>query len=272
MRRASTCLAVVGAALLALPGVAAATPKVTLKAEAVPIPNPSGHGTIPGTGNFYGKGAAVQAEYTITGTEYAKGAPPPLIGVTFLLPKGTKLHQQGFATCSSETLSRLGPHSCPSKSAAGPVGEAEGFVEFENEAKEKEKVIEKAELFSFFSPGGGLEFYTEGHKPVSVEIPSFGQYVHLNGAGGFGPELITKVPLVPSVPGAADVSVTHIKIKVGAALKKGSQWISYGTVPPKGQCPKKGFLVKSVLTFAQNGEENHPESVTVEYRAPCPRK
>ncbi|HMD51313.1 MAG TPA: hypothetical protein VKG62_01265 [Solirubrobacteraceae bacterium] len=265
MRRASTCLAVLGLAVLALPGVASATPTVTLKAEAVPIPNPSGHGTVPGTGNIYGAGAAVQAEFQITGTEYAKGAPPPLIGVNFDLPKGSVLHPAGFTTCPTETLKRLGPSSCPKKSAAGPVGEALGYVEFEGE-----KVEERAEIFSFFAPGGGLEFYTEGHKPVSVEILSTGKYV--TGPHGFGPELITQVPLVPSVPGAADVSVTHIKVKVGSAFKSGSKWVSYGTVPKKGQCPKAGFLIRSELTFARNGEESHPETVPVEYRAPCPKR
>ncbi|HMD51455.1 MAG TPA: hypothetical protein VKG62_01985, partial [Solirubrobacteraceae bacterium] len=143
---ASTCLAVLSLAILAVPGVAWATPTVKLKVEAVPIPN--GHGIVPGTGNIYGAGAALQAEYTITGTEYAKGAPPPLIGVNFQLPKGAKLHPAGFTTCPTETLKRLGPSSCPKKSAAGPVGEALGYVEFEGE-----KVEERAEIFSFFAPG-----------------------------------------------------------------------------------------------------------------------
>ena len=57
MRRASTCVAVVGLALLALAGTAQAVPTVTLKAEAVPIPG------FPHTGNIYGAGAAVKAEY-----------------------------------------------------------------------------------------------------------------------------------------------------------------------------------------------------------------
>ncbi|HMD51454.1 MAG TPA: hypothetical protein VKG62_01980 [Solirubrobacteraceae bacterium] len=267
MSRASRSLAALGLAILLLPGVASATPQVRLRVEPVPIPNPNGHGTVPGTGFKYGAGAALQAEYAITGNEYAKGAPPPLIGVSFDLPHGSKLHPAGFTTCPTETLKRLGPTSCPKRSAAGPVGEALGYVEFEGE-----KVEERAEIFSFFAPGGGLEFFTEGHKPVSVEILSTGRYINLNGGGGFGPELISQVPLVPSVPGAADVSVTRIKVKVGAAYESHGKWISYGTVPARGQCPKAGFLIRSQLTFAHNGEESQPEVVTVEYRAPCPRR
>ena len=71
MRRASTCLAVLGAALLMLPAVASATPEVKFKALAVPIPG------YPETGNLFNAGAAVEAEYQITSTEYL-GAPPPL--------------------------------------------------------------------------------------------------------------------------------------------------------------------------------------------------
>ncbi|HXD53485.1 MAG TPA: hypothetical protein VN618_01900, partial [Solirubrobacteraceae bacterium] len=87
MRRASSCVAVLGLAVfaLALPGAASAAPKVTFKAKAVPIPG------FPHTGNIFGAGAAVEAEYTISGTEYG-GFPPPLTHVNFYLPAGTKLH------------------------------------------------------------------------------------------------------------------------------------------------------------------------------------
>src|ERR1700733_5819473 len=75
MRKASTRLALLGlaVAMLALPAVAGAAPTVTLKVKAVPIPkNPASNGgpTWPGTGNIFGAGTAVEAEFTIKGTEY----------------------------------------------------------------------------------------------------------------------------------------------------------------------------------------------------------
>ena len=120
MRRASTCLVALGLALLALPAVASASPKVTFKAEAVPI---SG---FPHTGNILGAGAAVQAEYTISGTEYGGFAaaadwdqllPPdgheaPHDRVPDVLPK-TVLEQVGARLSSAQRAS-----------AAGPVGTA----------------------------------------------------------------------------------------------------------------------------------------------------
>ena len=175
MRRASTCLAVLGLALMALPGVASALPTVKFKAVAVPIPG------FPHTGNILGAGAALKTEYLISGTEYL-GSPPPIIGVNFYLPSGSKLHPTGFPTCSAATLEQFGPIKCPKGSAAGPVGMALGYVTFGGE-----RVEETTEVSSFYSPGGGFLFFTDGHTPVSLEILSPGQYKNFVGGGGYGP-------------------------------------------------------------------------------------
>ncbi|HWW89612.1 MAG TPA: hypothetical protein VNY35_02380 [Solirubrobacteraceae bacterium] len=265
MRRASTCLALLAFAVLALPSLATAAPTVTLKAIAVPIPKPGG-GTYPGTGNIYGAGAAVEAEYHISGTEYG-GFPPPVIGVNFDLPTGAKLHPAGFPGCAATILEKTGPTGCPPKSKAGPVGEVLGIVSFGST-----RVEEKAELSSFYAPGGGLEFYTFGHSPTLLEILSTGHYINTGGGGGFGPKLITNVPLVATVPGAPFASVLFIKVKVGSALKQGNKLVPYGTLPKKGQCPKGGFKVKSEVIFAENGDPSKPVNVPVSYRPPCPRK
>ncbi len=110
MRRASTCLAVLGLAMLALPGAASAIPTVTFKAQAVPIPG------YPDTGNILGAGSALKAEYTISGTEYL-GAPPPIDHVNFYLPKGAKLDTHGFPTCLKTTIEQLGPIRPPTTAA-----------------------------------------------------------------------------------------------------------------------------------------------------------
>lgn len=258
MRRASTCLAVLGLALLAIPAAASAVPTVTFKAKAVPIAG------FPHTGNILGAGAAVEAEYHIGGTEY-QGSPPPIIGVNFYLPKGTKLHPAGFPTCSDTTLKQIGPGGCSKGSAAGPIGSVHGFVSLGGE-----RVPEAIELSSFYSPGGGISFFAAGHTPVSLEILSKGHYVNLGGSGGFGPKLIAEVPLVESLPGAPYASVESIKVKAGSAIKKNGKTIYYGRVPTK--CPKGGFPVKSEVIFAENGDLSKPITVTKTYKAPCPRK
>ncbi|HMD56736.1 MAG TPA: hypothetical protein VKG82_04630 [Solirubrobacteraceae bacterium] len=259
MRRASTCVAVLGLALLAMTGAAQAAPTVTLKAEAVPIPG------FPHTGNIYSAGAAIKAEFTISGKEYG-GFPPPLINVNFDLPKGAKIHPSGFPTCPTSDLepAGMGPSACPKGSAAGPVGKFLGEVAFGKEIVPEEGTIE-----SFYKPGGGLEFFTAGHSPVSLEILSKGHYV--TGPAGFGPELISEVPLVETVPGAQDASVEKILVQAGSAIKSHGKTTYYGTLPKKGECPKGGFNIKAELTFAGLGGLTQV-SVPVAYKAPCPRK
>ena len=115
----------------------------------------------------------------------------------------------------------------------------------------------------------GLLFYTEGHSPVQLEFVSAGRYFNLGGAGGFGPKLVTQVPLVETVPGAPDASVEKINVKVGAARRSHGKPIYYGTMPKR--CPKGGFPVKAELIFAGLGGLSQ-QTVTAKYKAPCPKK
>ncbi len=131
------------------------------------------------------------------------------------------------------------------------------------------KVHPQGLLSSFYAPGGGMEFFTDGHSPVSLEILSSGHYVNLDGAGGSGPELIAQVPLVASVPGAPYASVRLINLKVGSAYRTHGHTIYYGRVPSK--CPKGGLLMKTEVIFAEDGEPSRPETVDASYTAPCPK-
>jgi hypothetical protein len=250
MRRVFTCLAVLGLAVLGLSATASAAPTITFKAKAIPIPH------FPHTGNILGAGAAVQTEFTISGTEYG-GFPPPLTGVTVYLPAGVKLHPQGFATCAPSVIQEKGPAPCPKKSIAGPKGSASGVVSFGSE-----RVAETVSVQPFFAPGGNLEFYVNGTSPVSIEILSKGSLTRA--APPFGPKLVAEVPLVESVPGALDASAERISVKVGAAYKKGKKTVYYGTVPKK--CPKGGFPLKAEMTFLGGA------TATASYKAPCPKK
>jgi hypothetical protein len=253
MRKASTCLALLGCiGALGLPAAASAAPKVTLVAKAIPLKG------FPHTGNILGAGAAVEFKITIKGTESTGGVPSQLTGVKTWLPAGTKLHPQGFVTCSPATLENKGPEGCPKKSQASPVGTA-GVVD----PIGGELVKENATLQAFFAPGGQLQFYTNAASPISAQlIASTGHYV--SSAAPYGPEFIGAVKLVESVPGAPPVSTESITIKIGAAYKHGKKTVYYGTVPTK--CPRGGFPLKLELNF------NSGESTTTKYKAPCPPK
>ena len=279
MRRASTCLALLGLAVLCLPSATSAAPTVTFKFTAIPIPG------FPHTGDILGAGSAAQLEWTIKGTEYDEGHPFPLIGVNVFFPAGSKLQPKGFPTCSRAAVeakgeSAFGTPTCPAKSLVTfPVSEPQpnspgtacttilphesyglGVVRFG-----KEVPCEKARITGWFAPGGKLEFLADGVTPALFEKISVGEVKN-----GSAPRTVATVPLIETVPGAAAASAEKIVLYGGAAIKKGKRTIYYGTVPTK--CPRGGFPIKSELTFAENGELSRPVTVTSAYLAPCPRK
>ncbi len=259
-------------ALAVIPSLASAAPTVTFKARAVPIPKPGG-GTYAHTGNILGAGAALQAEFTISGSGYGAtpqdpaGGVPPLSNVNFYLPAGAKVNSHGFASCAVATLKNTGPAGCKRNAVASPRGSALGEVTFGTE-----RVPENASLQAFFAPGGGLLFYVAGSSPVSLEFVSSGRYVN-SGKPPYGLELQAQVPAIATVPGAPLASTRTIDVKVGAAIKKGRRLISYGTMPRR--CPRGGFPMKAELTFGGSfgGEREFgipAETVTATYKAPCP--
>ena len=130
------------------------------------------------------------------------GFPPPVVGVTLRLPSGTALNPGNRSTCSKLTLEQAGPSACAKSSEAGPVGRATGIVSFGSE-----RVEETATLQSFFAPGGGLNFFLNGHSPVSLEI--------LASATVAANVLSIEVPLVSTVPGAPFASLTEMEFRLG---------------------------------------------------------
>ena len=108
-----------------------------------------------------------------------------------------------------------------------------------------ERVQEKATIDSFYAPGGGLEFFTAGHSPVSLEILSTGHYMNLAAAAASAPSSKPKSRSWHSVPGAPYASVETINVKAGSAYgpkvkpsAKGKKPIYYGTVPGRANARK----------------------------------
>jgi hypothetical protein len=287
MRRASTRLALLGLAALALglPASAAAHPTVTVKVKILPIlknlSNPKG-GFWPHTGSFLGAPAALESQFIIKGTEYG-GFPAPIRRVAVWLPKGTGIHTAGFPTCPLSRLENKEPEKCPkgslaspaghapqsapescppSKPLAGGAGEACGVVSFGGT-----RVHEAVKIQAYFAPGGGLNFYVEGVTPTVIEIPFGGKF--LTASGLFGRKFMTDVPLIETVSGAPAAVAESTTVTIGAAMKKGKKLISLGTIPSK--CPKGGFPGKSEMWFGA-GPESTWEKVTNTVKVPCPKK
>lgn len=258
LKRMLTAIALCGLAACAPVAAAGAAPQVTVKAKIVPIPvNPnSPKKTYPGTGNILGAPAALETQMTIKGSEYF-GGPSPITSVVAYLPNGTKLNPKAFSICSNGILQSHEVQKCPKKSIASPLGEVNGMVSFGSS-----RVFEKATVQAFFSAGNKLTFFAEGREPALIEVLSTGAFTTVGKP--FGPKLSVAVPLVATVPEAPYASEMSIKIKIGAAYKKGKKLISYGTVPRK--CPKGGFPGKVEIKFLSG------ESTTSTIKVPCPKK
>ena len=206
-RRTSTCLAVLSLAALGLSATASAAPTITsFKIAAVPIAG------FAHTGNILGAGAVIQGHTSISGTEYS-GSPPPLTGLEFYAPAGTRLHPQGFATCAPTVLETIGPKACPKNSTMGPGGYAVGAVSFGGE-----RVPETVSIEPFFPPGGGGQVFVAGHTPAVIEILVKAQIIPASPP--YGLEAIAEVPLIETVPGAPDASFLEGTVAFGAAFKR----------------------------------------------------
>jgi hypothetical protein len=103
LRRASICLAALSLVVLGLSATAAAVPTITFKTTAHPIPG------FPGTGNFLGAGAMIQAEGTVSGTEYG-GFPPPLTEIRFYARQARGWTRRDSARVRRVCSKRAGPN------------------------------------------------------------------------------------------------------------------------------------------------------------------
>lgn len=246
MRRGLLILLSMGSLLVFVP-VAAATPTVTFSPEIT-------------SGGLGGLGS-INATLHISGTEYG-GFPPPVVGIVLRLPRGTTLNAGNHSTCSKMTLEQTGPSGCPKASVAGPVDKATGIVSFGSERVEEEPFLE-----SFFAPGGGLNFFINGHSPVSVEI--------LASATVAGNVITIEVPLASTGPGAPYASLTEVVFRLGETQseEEGSHLESGLTFP--SECPTGKFAWAASVTFDREGSlpiNAEPVESSAETGCPTARK
>ena len=259
-RRAVVCSVLFALLLLAVAANAEAMPTTaSASAKLLPIPvNPgaSKGPTYPGTGNILGAGAAIEGEVDIQGDEYG-GFPPPLTGFSIYVPYGVKLHQQGFPICPQTILESHEVANCPKGSQVTSVGSVSGVVSFGGE-----RVHETLTVQGFFAAGGRIAYYAEGTSPALVEVLGSGAFVP---AGeGFASKFSASVPLVATVPEAPYAVVQSVRLRVGAAYRRGSRLVSFMTLPHR--CAKRVMADRLELTFLTG------PAVQVNITMPCPAR
>lgn len=199
--------------------------------------------------------------------------PSPLTQVRMSLPKGVNLGTTslGLATCQPETLEVLGPEGCPPDSIMG-LGSAISEVPFGPSVVE-----ETARLTIVMGPATDhhttMLFYTNAESPVYAQGVFTGQL--LPDSGPFGGQLITKIPLTPTLPGGANVSVVSLHTSIGPAglhyyRREHGRRVAYqpeGIAMPT-TCPAGGFPFAASLKF----EDGSSASTTNRVACPDPHR
>ena len=238
-------------ALLALPGVASATPTSRVQIARRADPGLPAHGQHPR------RRRCRETEYQISGTEYL-GSPPPVIGVNVYLPKGSILHTTGFPTCTTATLEQFGPVKCPKGSSAGPTGKVARLRDVRRRTRDRGSgtvvvlLAGRRDRVLHRRPLAGV-----AGNPVQRPLHQPRRRRRLRPRGRSAGAARAR-----ACPARRTRRSRSIKVKFGSAYKSHGKTIYYGRVPKK--CPKGGFPIKTEVIFAENGEESKP--VTVDAR------
>jgi hypothetical protein len=214
-----------------------------------------------------GAPTTIEIEVTIVGSN--GGVPGPVTSFNTRLPPRLELvgSTLGLAVCQPAALAADGLSGCSPNAQVG-LGTALVEVPFGPAV-----VSEVANVVALMGPplGENVEvlLFAEGLTPVFAQSV-FPGVLLLSGIGQ-SESLNTTVPLTPSLPGAPDVSVSHIKLSVGPKhliyyrQLRGRSVAFHPTgvsLPPR--CPTGGFAFRTELTF-QDGTDLKLTSVV-----PCP--
>jgi hypothetical protein len=194
------------------------------------------------------------------------GLPAPLTHVTVALPPtlGFAATTLGLATCDEATLMEKGPEGCPPDAE---MGFGTGLVEV---PFGPEILHEIGYITTVMAPSTGTEtkllFYAEGRTPVAASLVFPGEL--LSGNAGLGTLIETAVPLIPSVPGGPNVSVTRFETTFGPehltyiryAHHKKVKYQPVGIALPT-QCPRGGFRFAATFSFTDGTEATSKTSV-----------
>jgi hypothetical protein len=196
------------------------------------------------------------------------GIPAPLTAVDLDYPSdlGVAISGLGLDTCSIATLENIGPIGC---AAEARMGQGSALAELPFSPEPIEEPAEVAILRAPEEDGHpGFSFYAKGDTPISLPVIFSG--VLLPGTNTQTETIRIHVPLVETLPGAADVSVTQLNATLGPRGLTYYEHIHGKFIPyhPRGilipnKCPRGGFPFSASLTFIDGS------NATASNRVPC---
>jgi hypothetical protein len=202
------------------------------------------------------------------------GSQMPLTNVSLFLPNemGLATSGLGLRNCARARLEALGPNGCPPASLMGR-GIATAEIPIEGDAIAESASVE---VFSTSVEDGRLALmvYANALSPVLAQLvfPA----IVIPAAPPYGEGIDTNVPLVPTIPGAPDVAVTHFQMTLGSPSSGTDSFVYYHSVSdrrvpyiPRGlilppACPRGGFPFRARFVFQD------ATVATAHTSVPCP--
>jgi hypothetical protein len=200
----------------------------------------------------------------------------PLTNVSLQLPSemGIATSGLGLENCHVAKLEQLGPEGCPNDALMGR-GTATAEIPIGGEVVSESARIE---LFSAPVQDGRLAIlvYANAESPVSAQLVFPATVVPA--ASPYSEGIDTKVPLVPSLPGAPDVAVTRFRMALGTTSRGSGHFVYYRRahgrrvvyspsgllLPPR--CPRGGFPFEAHFIFEDESQ------ATAHTTVPCPHR
>jgi hypothetical protein len=191
-------------------------------------------------------GTKVNVTLTLTKADGTKAS--PTTGTVVHLPKGMKTNYKKFPTCNAGKLQANGPKACPSKAKVGS-----GTLKADARPVVPDPVGGTVTAFNGKNSTYLLYVVPEISSPLI--IPG-----KLSVSGG-RLQLSFKVPLVPTLPGQPNATLSYFQVRTGGTIKKKGKKYNYLENPTK--CPAGGWVWDFDFTY-ENGETLSPSDA-----APC---
>jgi hypothetical protein len=180
---------------------------------------------------------------------------------------GFDLSGLGQDVCSPPMIEQAGAGGCPANSI---VGHGNAMAELRFGAQ---LVTENASIAIARAPDReghiSLLLYANGPSPVNTQILSPAQLLPTEPP--FGGRLNMQLPVIPSVPGAADVAIVALEVSIGPQGLTYYEHLDGRTLAytPRGillprTCPRGGFPFAATFTFLDGSS---PQARTT---LPCP--
>jgi hypothetical protein len=246
-------------------GVCAAALLVFATASALAVPKVTLHASF----NPERLGQSTTLNLRIQVAPGSEPIPPPLVHAELRYPAGldVQLSGLGIEACTAATLETAGIGACPPDSV---MGEGQAIAEFLIAHHIVREVASLTAVRTTEREGHlTMLLYLYDETAVSAQLILTSQL--LPAGGPFAGLVNIQIPLVQSLPGTPDVSVSEIQLGLGpesltyseTTAGKVVHYIPEGIDLPK-HCPRGGFPFAVALGFADGSH------ASASRRVPCP--